>query len=155
MSKASPSWRTRARPSSPPANRDAPAAWGAVDNKRRPARKPTKVDPLDRLAVWSRNLLPLPNLTIITQPSFDFGRLAQLVRARASHARGHWFESSSVHHFSNPLIIRGKRVFCGLELGNSNNKVTTAHHSQFRLGGHNGFGESSLMVDVLVGVQTG
>ena len=26
------------------------------------------------------------------------GRLAQLVRARASHARGHRFESCSVHH---------------------------------------------------------
>ena len=32
-----------------------------------------------------------------------FGRLAQLVRARASHARGHWFESSSAHH------VRGVR----------------------------------------------
>jgi putative endonuclease len=30
----------------------------------------------------------------------SFGRLAQLVRARASHARGHWFESSSVHQSS-------------------------------------------------------
>jgi hypothetical protein len=28
------------------------------------------------------------------------GRLAQLVRARASHARGHRFESCSVHHAS-------------------------------------------------------
>jgi hypothetical protein len=26
------------------------------------------------------------------------GRLAQLVRALASHARGHWFKSSIVHH---------------------------------------------------------
>src|SRR5437868_5433554 len=28
----------------------------------------------------------------------SFGRLAQLVRARASHARGQRFESSSAHH---------------------------------------------------------
>ena len=27
-----------------------------------------------------------------------YGGLAQLVRAPASHAGGHWFESSSLHH---------------------------------------------------------
>ena len=31
-------------------------------------------------------------------PRFCKGRLAQLVRARASHARGHWFEPSNAHH---------------------------------------------------------
>ncbi len=31
----------------------------------------------------------------------DEGRLAQLVRARASHARGHWFNSSNAHHPPN------------------------------------------------------
>ena len=30
------------------------------------------------------------------------GRLAQLVRALASHARGHWFESSTAHQRSEP-----------------------------------------------------
>ena len=33
----------------------------------------------------------------------QFGGLAQLVRAPASHAGGHWFESSSLHH-ENTLI---------------------------------------------------
>jgi hypothetical protein len=37
-----------------------------------------------------------------------FGRLAQLVRARASHARGHWFESSTVHQPSR--VLRAKAV---------------------------------------------
>ena len=32
---------------------------------------------------------------------FGNGGLAQLVRAPASHAGGHWFESSSLHHFSS------------------------------------------------------
>ncbi len=31
--------------------------------------------------------------------SWQHGRLAQLVRARGSHPRGHWFESSIAHHF--------------------------------------------------------
>lgn len=30
------------------------------------------------------------------------GRLVQLVRTLHSHCRGHWFESSSAHHFSPP-----------------------------------------------------
>ena len=30
--------------------------------------------------------------------ALEAGRLAQLVRALASHARGHWFESSIAHH---------------------------------------------------------
>src|SRR5258706_796561 len=38
----------------------------------------------------------------VTPDSQSFGRLAQLVRARASHARGHRFESYSAHHV-NPL----------------------------------------------------
>ena len=36
------------------------------------------------------------------------GGLAQLVRAPASHAGGHWFESSSLHHKST-----GNRVIFG------------------------------------------
>ena len=35
------------------------------------------------------------------------GRLAQLVRARGSHPRGHWFESSIAHHPSRPDPRRG------------------------------------------------
>jgi hypothetical protein len=34
------------------------------------------------------------------QESQSLGRLAQLVRARASHARGHRFESCSAHHLN-------------------------------------------------------
>src|SRR4051794_26382900 len=44
-----------------------------------------------------------PDLQIAQSPIASLsplGRLAQLVRARASHARGHWFESSSAHHIS-------------------------------------------------------
>jgi|APCry1669189241_1035207.scaffolds.fasta_scaffold00009_3 hypothetical protein len=33
------------------------------------------------------------------------GRLAQLVRARASHARGLRFESASVHHFTGRVAV--------------------------------------------------
>jgi hypothetical protein len=35
----------------------------------------------------------------------SFGRLAQLVRARASHARGRRFESSSAHHLNHTSTI--------------------------------------------------
>ena len=43
------------------------------------------------------------------------GGLAQLVRAPASHAGGHWFESSSLHH-QKSLISREIRDFsCFLE----------------------------------------
>jgi hypothetical protein len=36
------------------------------------------------------------------------GRLAQLARALASHARGHWFESSIAHHrFSTEVLETG------------------------------------------------
>ena len=31
------------------------------------------------------------------------GRLAQSVRARGSHPRGHWFESSIAHHIASTL----------------------------------------------------
>ena len=39
----------------------------------------------------------------------QFGGLAQLVRALASHARGHWFESSSLHQKA-PDLIRGQEL---------------------------------------------
>ena len=46
---------------------------------------------------------PSPRLTFGGEPVLfprfiDEGRLAQLVRARASHARGHRFESYNAHH---------------------------------------------------------
>ena len=42
--------------------------------------------------------------------SRSYGGLAQLVRAPASHAGGHWFESSSLHH-KNPLEPQGFEGF--------------------------------------------
>ena len=39
-----------------------------------------------------------------------YGGLAQLVRARASHARGHAFESHSLHHAAASVSLR--RFFC-------------------------------------------
>ena len=38
-------------------------------------------------------------VTASAVPSSACGPLAQLARALASHARGHWFESSTVHLF--------------------------------------------------------
>ena len=39
------------------------------------------------------------------------GGLAQLVRAPASHAGGHWFESSSLHQ-KVPDFVRNQELFC-------------------------------------------
>jgi hypothetical protein len=41
------------------------------------------------------------------------GRLAQLVRARASHARGHWFKSSNAHHFKTPENKAKTPIYAG------------------------------------------
>ena len=38
------------------------------------------------------------------------GPLAQLARALASHARGHWFESSTVHYFLYLFVAGTGRV---------------------------------------------
>jgi hypothetical protein len=38
------------------------------------------------------------------------GRLAQLARALASHARGHWFESSIAHHPFFGRLLRKKAL---------------------------------------------
>ena len=46
---------------------------------------------------------------------FLFGRIAQLVRAFASHARGHGFESPCVHHLEKPLKQRLFLCLCGLQ----------------------------------------
>ena len=40
----------------------------------------------------------------------QFGGLAQLVRAPASHAGGHWFESSSLHQKA-PDLVRDQALF--------------------------------------------
>ena len=46
-----------------------------------------------------------------------------MVRARASHARGHWFKSSNAHHFK-PLIFQGFYVFgAGLNFHFSDNRI--------------------------------
>ena len=41
----------------------------------------------------------------------QYGGLAQLVRAPASHAGGHWFESSSLHQ-KVPDFVRNQEFFC-------------------------------------------
>ena len=41
----------------------------------------------------------------------SYGGLAQLVRAPASHAGGHWFESSSLHQ-KVPDFARNQELFC-------------------------------------------
>jgi hypothetical protein len=43
-----------------------------------------------------------------------YGGLAQLVRAPASHAGGHWFESSSLHQ-KVPDFARNQELFFCLE----------------------------------------
>ena len=46
--------------------------------------------------------------------TYPYGGLAQLVRAPASHAGGHWFESSSLHQ-KIPDFLRNQEffLFCG------------------------------------------
>ena len=50
------------------------------------------LDTVALTALWPVDTLPLGKFAIN-------GRLAQLVRALARHARGHWFESSTAHHW--------------------------------------------------------
>ena len=42
--------------------------------------------------------------------TYPYGGLAQLVRAPASHAGGHWFESSSLHQ-KVPDFLRNQELF--------------------------------------------
>ena len=56
----------------------------------------------------------------------QFGGLAQLVRAPASHAGGHWFESSSLHQ-KVPDFVRNQELFLFMI-----SKVTR-HFGVFRL----------------------
>ena len=47
---------------------------------------------------------------VVPQRLRDFGTQAQLVRAPASHAGGHWFESSSLHQ-KVPDFVRNQELF--------------------------------------------
>ena len=91
----------------------------------RPNQQSTDVDSV-MLRTYSetpRNKKPPQTDKIIRQPEVGtsvplatinhLGRLAQLVRARASHARGHWFESSSAHHLQrrNPLYWKDFQIY--------------------------------------------
>src|SRR5580698_2709688 len=42
-------------------------------------------------------------MVYFTQHQANLGPVAQLVRAFDSHSKGHWFESSRVHHCSVPI----------------------------------------------------
>ena len=48
---------------------------------------------------------------VVSSVGFLFGRIAQLVRAFASHARGHGFESPCVHHKSTVILIELRWTF--------------------------------------------
>src|SRR6266550_3778061 len=45
------------------------------------------------------------------------GRLAQSVRARGSHPRGHWFESSIAHHFPQTNRLSRRLLHGAIALG--------------------------------------
>jgi hypothetical protein len=55
----------------------------------------------------------------IDKDSFIFkrlsGRLAQLVRVRRSHRRGHWFDSSIAHQSAEHLVV--KLIFLNSKIG--------------------------------------
>jgi hypothetical protein len=61
-------------------------------------------------------LLPQPGTVIAKQGNnatasvLRGGRLAQLVRALARHAKGHWFESSIAHHTHNRRVSTAKNT---------------------------------------------
>ena len=52
--------------------------------------------------------LVLSNQTCCAIMLYAFGGLAQLVRAPAPHAGGHWFESSNLHQERTPVLIQFK-----------------------------------------------
>ncbi len=85
---------------------------GKAIRRRKPTRRPARrsvgtaggtdrlVPPADRDGVADQRR-SRPCARAITKSglySCSHGRLAQLVRARGSHPRGHWFESSIAHH---------------------------------------------------------
>ena len=71
-------------------------------------------EPYGPLVKWLRHR-PFTAVTWVRIPygSPTYGGLAQQVRAPASHAGGHWFESSSLHQKKNPetLVVSGFLVF--------------------------------------------
>jgi hypothetical protein len=48
--------------------------------------------------------------------TYPYGGLAQLVRAPASHAGGHWFESSSLHQKIPDFLRNQEFFFCFFEI---------------------------------------
>ena len=65
----------------------------------------------------------------------QYGGLAQLVRAPASHAGGHWFESSSLHQRERHSLWNGVLFLCcdaGWQMGSS-----AAHHRAAGIGNKN------------------
>ena len=59
------------------------------------------------------------------------GGLAQLVRAPASHAGGHWFESSSLHH-RKPLEPQGFKGFLLCKGPSAKPRITTKIRQFFK-----------------------
>ena len=55
------------------------------------------------MPAWRRPALVEPPSDNVVTSSQERGRLAQLVRVLARHARGRWFESTIAHHsFTQP-----------------------------------------------------
>ena len=80
--------------------RDASASLrNPLDSQKRPVGQVVKTRPFHGCNMGS-------NPVRVT----TFGGLAQLVRAPASHAGGHWFESSSLHQ-KVPDFVRNQELF--------------------------------------------
>lgn len=67
-------------------------------------------------AVPSLGVLRLSETALPEMVHYDFGRLAQLVRACASHAQGHRFEPCSAHHFRQSIQCRSDSVGTGVKV---------------------------------------
>ena len=81
--------------------RDASASLrNPLDSQKRPVGQVVKTRPFHGCNMGSN---PVRVTTV--------GGLAQLVRAPASHAGGHWFESSSLHQ-KVPDFARNQELFC-------------------------------------------
>ena len=89
--------RTRVSPSATSGSSPAPRAARSWSSSR--ASTPRRSLPAGRACGYDRRLVRRP------VRRRDPGRLAQSVRARGSHPRGHWFESSIAHH-SDPNRCR-------------------------------------------------
>ena len=86
---------------------------------------PDRVKPKGPLVKWLRHG-PFTAVTWVRVPygspfignpawACQYGGLAQLVRAPASHAGGHWFESSSLHQ-KVPDFVRNQELFSVYDL---------------------------------------